>query len=159
AKARAEKRLHGLASAKPDFKSTFVEFQNILSDLQDQTSIPQFLGQVATDKDVRDAGLACDTDISKYGVEIFSREGLYKAMKAAADRGELLEGEDARLMEKTLLDFKRSGLGLPPEQREKLKDLPPMMGKGFRGDCDGSGPQAPRAPRGGGGGGFGRGQR
>jgi thimet oligopeptidase len=123
AKAFAEKRLKALPSAKPDFKSAFVEFQDILSDLQDRTSIPQFLGQVATDKAVRDAGLACDTDISKYGVEIFARESLYKAMKAAADRGELLEGEDARLVEKTLLDFKRSGLGLPPEQRERLKEL------------------------------------
>jgi thimet oligopeptidase len=123
AKARAEKRLQVLASAKPDFKSTFVEFQDILSDLQDQTSIPQFLGHVATDKAVRDAGLACDTDISKYAVDVYAREPLYKAMKAAADRGELLEGEDARLVEKTLLDFKRSGLGLPPERREKLKGL------------------------------------
>ncbi len=123
AKALAEKRFAALASAKPDFKSTFVEFQDILADLQDATSIPQFLGQVAVDKAVRDAGLACDTDISKYAVDVYAREPLYKAMKAAADRGELLEGEDARLVEKTLLDFKRSGLGLPPEQREKLKSL------------------------------------
>ena len=123
AKALAEKRFAALASAKPDFKSTFVEFQDILADLQDATSIPQFLGQVAVDKAVRDAGLACDTDISKYAVDVYAREPLYKAMKSAADRGELLEGEDARLVEKTLLDFKRSGLGLLPEQREKLKGL------------------------------------
>ncbi|MBI5238921.1 MAG: Zn-dependent oligopeptidase [Elusimicrobia bacterium] len=123
AKTSAEARLTALAFAKPDFQSTFVEFQEILSDLQDYTSVPQFLGQVAVDKTVRDAGLACDTEISKYGVEIYAREDLYKAMKAAADRGELLEGEDARLAEKTLLDFKRSGLGLPAADREKLKGL------------------------------------
>jgi Spy/CpxP family protein refolding chaperone len=45
---------------------------------------------------------------------------------------------------------------LTPEQREKLEDLRPMMGRGLRGDCDGSGPRAPRGSRGGG---FGRGNR
>ena len=124
AKVKADLRLKALPAASPaTFQNTFVEFSNILSDLSDETAIPMFLGQISTDKAVRDAGIECDTDISKFAVEVFTRQELYQAMKAAADRGELLEGEDQRLMEKTLLDFKRSGLGLPPEQRKKLLDI------------------------------------
>jgi len=124
AKARAEERLPAVAAvANPTFYNTFVPFSDILSDLSDETAAPMFLGQVAADKAVRDAGLDCDTDISKYVVEVFTREGLYRAMKAAADRGEILQGEDARLVEKTLVDFKRSGMGLPPPDRDKLKEL------------------------------------
>jgi len=122
AKARAEHRLQAVAAAAdPAFNNTFVPFSDILSDLSDETAAAMFLGQVAVDKAVRDAGLACDTDISKYLVDVFSREDLFKPLKAAADRGELLQGEDARLVEKTLLDFKRSGLGLPAADRETLK--------------------------------------
>jgi thimet oligopeptidase len=124
AKMKAEQRLKGLSALNPPtFANAFVEFSNILSDLGDETAIPMFLGQVSMDKGIRDAGIECDTDISKYAVEVFTREELYKVMKTAADRGELLEGEDARLVEKTLLDFKRSGLGLPPAERAKLLDI------------------------------------
>ncbi|MCX5795068.1 MAG: Zn-dependent oligopeptidase [Elusimicrobia bacterium] len=124
AKARAEDRLKALATvARPAFANTFVTFSDVLADLQDETAAPMFLGQVAVDKAVRDAGLACDTDISKYLVDVFSREDLFKPLQAAADRGELLPPEETRLAEKTLLDFKRSGLGLPPADRETLKAM------------------------------------
>ncbi|MDD5629991.1 MAG: Zn-dependent oligopeptidase, partial [Elusimicrobia bacterium] len=124
AKARAEERLQGLsAAAQPSFASAFVPFSDILADLQDETAAPMFLGQVAMDKGVRDAGLACDTDISKYLVEVFSREDLFNVLKAAAERGEILPPEEARLVEKTLLDFKRSGLALPKADRETLKAM------------------------------------
>ncbi|MBI5243078.1 MAG: Zn-dependent oligopeptidase [Elusimicrobia bacterium] len=124
AKAKAEERLKTVAAANPPaFKNTFVAFSDILSDLSDETAAAMFLGHVSVDKAVRDAGIACDTEISKHIVEVFSREDLFLAMKAAADRGELLEGEDARLIEKTLLDFKRSGLGLAPAARQSLKEI------------------------------------
>ncbi len=124
AQTRAEERLQAVAAvSEPAFHNTFVPFSDILSDLQDETSVPSFLAQVAADKAVREQALACDTAISKYAVDVFSREDLYKILKAAANRGELLSGEDARLMEKTLLDFRRSGLALPQIQREQLKGL------------------------------------
>ncbi len=124
AQARADERLKAVASvSNPSFHNTFVPFSDILSDLQDEISAPAFLARVGADKAVRDEALSCDTGVSKYLVDVFSREDLYKTLKAAANRGELLGGEDARLVEKTLLDFKRSGLDLPQVQREQLKGL------------------------------------
>jgi len=124
AKAKAEDRLQALAKVKdPTFRAAFVEFQDIQGDLDEETSVPLFLRHVSSDKAVRDAGLACDNDISKYYVEVFTRPELYSVMRAAADRAEPVSGEDARLVEKTILDFKRSGLDLPPADREKLKAI------------------------------------
>ena len=124
AKSRADESLQALAlQSTATFRTTFVPFSDILSDLADETAGPMFLGHVAVDKAVRDAGLQCDTDISKYVVGVFAREDLYRPLLAAADRGELVTGEDARLVEKTLADFKRSGLDLPPAGREKLKAM------------------------------------
>ena len=124
AQAKAEGRLQALAGeTAPDFRKAFTAFGEIMGDLDDETAAPIFLGQVSPDKAVRDAGTDCDTAVSKYAVDVYSRAGLFKVLKAAADRGELLEGEDARLFEKVLLDFKRSGLDLPDAEREKLKEL------------------------------------
>lgn len=124
AKTRAEERLKALTAVSgPSFRNTFMDFASILSDLQDDTAVPMFLFHVGTDKAVREAAMACDTEISKYALDIFTREDLYGILKTAADREELLAGEDARLLEKTLLDFTRSGMGLPAADREKLKGL------------------------------------
>ncbi|MFA6028232.1 MAG: M3 family metallopeptidase [Elusimicrobiota bacterium] len=124
AKAKAESRLKDLAALKaPTFQNAIVGFSDALSDLSDEAAVPMFLGQVSTEKAVRDAGMECDTDISKYFVEVYTREDLFKVLKAAADRREILAGEDARLVEKTLMDFKRSGLDLPPAERAKLREI------------------------------------
>jgi thimet oligopeptidase len=124
AKSKAEFRLRELSALKdPDFRSAFSAFQDILSDLNDETAAAMFLRHASPDKAVRDASLECDNDISKYYVDVFMRPELFAVMKDAAERGEILEGEDARLVEKTMLDFRRSGMDLPAEQREKLKAI------------------------------------
>jgi saccharolysin len=40
-----------------------------------------------------------------------------------ADAVSKLEGEDKRLLEKTLQSFKRNGLALEPEQRSRVKEI------------------------------------
>ncbi|MFA5140751.1 MAG: M3 family metallopeptidase [Elusimicrobiota bacterium] len=124
AKSKAEFRIRELGAVNgTGFRGAFVAFQDILSDLNDETAAAMFLRHTSPDKAVRDASLECDNDISKYYVEIFTRPELFAVLKAAAERGEVLDGEDERLVEKTMLDFRRSGMELPEEQREKLKAL------------------------------------
>jgi len=126
AKAKAQDRLArlgALPAERADFAAAVRGFWEAMSDLNDETAGPMFLGEVSTDQAVRDAGSACDTDISRWNVEVYSREDLYKALKAAAAKGEKREGEDARLLEKTLLAFKRTGLELPAAQRAKVREL------------------------------------
>ncbi|HVE12145.1 MAG TPA: M3 family metallopeptidase, partial [Elusimicrobiota bacterium] len=103
--------------------NALLAFSRVLADLGDETATPMFLGHVAQDKDSRDAGTACEAAVSRYSVEVYSREDLYKPILAYAKTHPALEGEDARLLEKTLLDFRRSGLDLPAAQRERAKAL------------------------------------
>jgi Zn-dependent oligopeptidase len=56
-------------------------------------------------------------------VDLFTREDVFKALNEYAAKGEKLGEVDARLLEKTLLDFKRNGLGLEPRARSRVKKL------------------------------------
>ncbi|HEX4046457.1 MAG TPA: M3 family metallopeptidase, partial [Elusimicrobiota bacterium] len=122
-KKRAESSLEQVATLPATartFDNTPWALDRALYDLSDQTASDVFLEQVAVSSDVRDAANQCDVLLSQFDVDVYSREDLYQAMKQYAALKEPLKGEDARLLEKTLLDFKRSGLELPPRTRDEV---------------------------------------
>ena len=82
-----------------------------------------FMAYVADDGDVRDAARASEERIDKYFVDLSFREDLYRAVKAYAARGEALEGEEARLLEYELRDYRRNGFELPEGERARVRDL------------------------------------
>ena len=116
-------KVAAVAPAQAGLQNTLVALSDSLSELGDTTNGPIFLGEVSTDADVRDAGHACDADTSRFFVDVYSREDLYKPLKAFAATKPALAGEDARLLEKTVLAFKRSGLDLPKDKRDQVADL------------------------------------
>lgn len=125
-KEKAERRYGELASlpaAEKTFRNTPGLFEEIGSDLGDEATSPTFPKYVSTDKKVRDAAHDCETLLEQFGVEIYSREDLYGALKAYAARGEPLQGEDKKLLEKTLLDFRRNGMELDPKGRKRVQKL------------------------------------
>ena len=67
--------------------------------------------------------------LAQFNVDVYSREDLYRAMKAYAATKETLKDEDARLLDKTLLDFRRSGLDLPPQARVEIADIRKTLAK------------------------------
>ena len=125
-KKRAESRLAELVSL-PDgvrtFDNTPVALDRALAQLNDEASSLQFLKYVSVSSSVRAAGNECETLLGQFAVETYSREDLFRAVKAYAAKGEALTGEDARLLEKELLDFRRSGLELPKEKRDEVKAI------------------------------------
>lgn len=129
---RAETALAQIASLSTPsrtFDNTVWALDRAMYDLSDETSADVFLEQVAVSSAVRDAGNQCDILLSQFAVEVFSREDLYAAVRRYADKHEVLRGEDARLLEKTLLDFQRSGLALPADKRDRLRDLRKRIAK------------------------------
>jgi Zn-dependent oligopeptidase len=60
-------------------------------------------------------------------VEQRTREDLYKAVLEYIENNkkevEELKGEDKRLLEKTLEGFKRNGLALDTEKRQRVKEI------------------------------------
>jgi Zn-dependent oligopeptidase len=132
AKTRAEEALKGVAAATPQartFDNTVAGLDRILFDLSDEAASDVFLEQVAVSSAVRDAGNQCDVLLSQFSVDVYSREDLYRAVKEYAAKKEPLTGEDARLLDKTLLDFKRSGLELPPQTRDQVRDMRKRLAK------------------------------
>jgi thimet oligopeptidase len=124
--ARAGKRLDDLASmsdGERSFTNTVVAFDYIQSDLETETSSETFLKYVSPDKAVRDAGHECETQVEKYNVDIYTRPDLYQAIRGYAAKGEALSGADAKLLERTIEDFRRNGLDLPPLDRARYKLL------------------------------------
>ena len=132
AKKRAESALEQIATLPATartFDNTPWALDRTLFDLSDETAADTFLEQVSTSAAVRDAGSQCEVLLSQFNVDVFSREDLYRALKDYAARKEPLKGEDARLLEKTLLDFRRSGLDLPAETRGEVAGLRKRVAK------------------------------
>lgn len=126
AKEGVETRLKAIVQMSPQqmtFRNTFYLFELAMSDLTDRVAGPSFLKYVSTDKAVRDAAHDCETMIEQFEVEVYTREDVYKALRAYADKKEALGKDDHLLLEKTLLEFKRNGLELAAADRAKVKKL------------------------------------
>ena len=117
------KVLAAIPAAQRDFKNTMLAFENAVSGFGEAVQIPILLAYVSASADLRTAGQALELKISQYSVDLFTREDVFRALNEYAAKGEKLGAVDARLLEKTLLDFKRNGLGLEPRARNRVKKL------------------------------------
>jgi thimet oligopeptidase len=132
AKKRAEGALQQIANLPESvrtFDNTPWALDRAVYDLSDQTASDTFLEQVAVSSATRDAANKCDVLLSQFGVDVYSRSDLYRAMKDYASKKEPLKGEDARLLDKTLLDFRRSGLELPAATRDEIAGIHKQLAK------------------------------
>jgi thimet oligopeptidase len=122
---RADAMVSGIVD--PDAPSRFATTLGVLEDISDLLSTnygqTAFMGYVHPDKEVRDAGNAAEERLQKWGVELIFREDLYRAVKAFSetDEAKTLQGEQARLLEFTMRDFRRAGHELTPEVRAEVK--------------------------------------
>lgn len=126
AKTRAQSRLAEIASLPAGartFDNTVWALDQALATLNDDASSDQFLKYVSVSSTVRAAANDCETLLGQFGVETYSSEDLYAAVKSYAAKRETRGGEDARLLEKELLEFRRAGLDLPKQTREEIKSI------------------------------------
>jgi thimet oligopeptidase len=121
--ARADKAVQAII-ALPDgqrnFDKSFGALDDMLTQLRLDTDFVQFMAYVSPDEQARERGTRAEQDVSNWLIDLGKNEPLYKALKAVADAKPKLEGEQARLLEHTMRDFRRSGMALSPEQREQL---------------------------------------
>jgi len=79
--------------------------------------------QTSTNAAVRDAATDAIKKLSDWSVGTDYREDVYAAVKAYADTHPVLEGEDKKLFDETLRDYRRAGLSLPKDQRDQVEKL------------------------------------
>jgi thimet oligopeptidase len=84
-----------------------------------------FMAYVHPEADVRDAGQAAEELVAKWAVGLAFREDLYRAVRGFAGTPEAaaLQGEQKRLLDFWLRDFRRAGHELPPADKAELESL------------------------------------
>src|SRR2546428_11999225 len=78
---------------------------------------------------VRTAGENAVKVFQDWAVSIDYREDVYIALKAFADTKPKLSGEDKKLFDETMRDYRRAGLELPPDKRKEVEQLRKELSK------------------------------
>ena len=116
-----------MAEVKPEDAS----FENIMLPMavdENQGALENhiigFYQSVSTNQELRDASTKAEEMMDDFSIESSMREDIYKLVEAALKKGEKLDPESQRLLEKTHKAYIRSGLGLPAgPKRDRYKEI------------------------------------
>ncbi|MFA6093315.1 MAG: M3 family metallopeptidase [Elusimicrobiota bacterium] len=125
AEARLVKALDDVAAQKPGpkgFERTAAAMEEAYAAFNEAVYPSLFLAQVSADASVREHAQDLEKKVNDLLVNMRSREDVYRAVKACALE-EKLEGEDLRLRESILAEFKRSGMDIAPEKKSRFNEL------------------------------------
>jgi thimet oligopeptidase len=114
---------------KITFRNAIRALDDIQSDISQVVNRIGLLGQAHPDAKVRDAAIEAAQKFNEWGVAIDYRKDVYQAVKSFAATNPKLQGEDKRLFEDQLRDYKRAGLGLPEDQQKEVENLRTELGK------------------------------
>ena len=115
--------------SKVTFKSTVVALDDLGWAAGNAAARAVVLKESNTDPKVRDAAENAVKIFQDWAVGIDYREDVYKALKAFADTKPKLSGEDKKLFDETMRDYRRAGLGLAPDKRKEVEDLRKQLAK------------------------------
>lgn len=89
-----------------------------------ESHILGFYQAVSTEQQLRDASSKAEELMDEFFIETVMREDVFKLVDAALKKGESLDPESRRLLEKEHKDYIRNGLGLPAgEKRDRFKEI------------------------------------
>src|SRR6184192_4529342 len=109
--------------SKVTFKSTVVALDDLTYQAGIAANKATIIKETNTNPSVRTAAENAVKAFQEWAVGIDYREDVYKAIKAFADTHPKLSGEDEKLLNETLRDYRRAGLDLPPDQRKEVEQL------------------------------------
>src|SRR5437660_7681623 len=109
--------------SKVTFKSTVVALDDLTWAAGNAANRAVVIKESNIDPKVREAANNAVKAFQDWAVGIDYREDVYKALKAFADTKPKLSGEDKKLFDETMRDYRRAGLALPPEKRKEVEQL------------------------------------
>src|SRR5881398_912887 len=130
--AKANKALDQIGSQdrkKVTFKSTVVALDDLTYEAGLAANKATIIKETNTNPEMRAAGENAIKTFQDWAVGIDYREDVYKALKAFADTKPNLSGEDKKLFDETMRDYRRAGLDLPPDKRKEVEDLRKQLAK------------------------------
>lgn len=116
-------------SGKRTWENTILALDNLSTKLDNDTSLFLFMQYVSQDAGQRDDSREGEELVSNWQSAAFRREDLYKAVKEFADSKPNLDPVQQKYVDELLRDFRRSGLAVSPQERQKLQDLDDQMTK------------------------------
>ena len=116
-------RIGRLPAGGVNFTNTIRALDDIGYLIQSAENRFDLIQQTSTNAAVRDAATEAVKKIDEWSVGIDYREDVYAAVKAYAATKPQLAGEDKKLFEETLRDYRRAGLDLPKDQRDEVEKL------------------------------------
>jgi thimet oligopeptidase len=129
---RADKAVAAIVAIPRDkrtFDNTIRAIDDLNVRLSNDVSLFLFKQFVSTDAREREEARVADEVVSNWEIALGKREDLYQAVRAYADTKPALKGEDARLLEFLLRDYRRAGMDLPKEERDRLQQLEMEMNR------------------------------
>lgn len=114
---------------KRTFDNTLGAMDRIQARMNRETNLTVFMQFVSPDAATRDAARAGDEAISNWGIALSKNEAMFKALKAYAATKPKLEGEQKKMLEEGLRDYRRSGMDLPANKRKRLQEIEVELSK------------------------------
>src|SRR5436305_892052 len=115
--------------SKVTFKSTVVALDDLTYHAGNSANKAVIIKESNTNEKMRAAAENAVKQFQDWAVGIDYREDVYKALKAFADIQPKLSGEDLKLFDETLRDYRRAGLELPPDKRKEVEQLRKELSK------------------------------
>ena len=106
---------------KRDLENTLVPYNEIQAQIDSAMSLAGLLSQVHPDKAVRDQSDSCEQQINRFITDLSLNRELFEALSEV--RTDNLDAETKRMLQKTLQDFKRSGVDKSAETRDRIRKL------------------------------------
>ena len=113
-------RIVAIPDDQRTFENTLGAIDDLTANLETETSLLIFMSNVSPDEKLRIASQQAEEEVGNYAIELGKREDLHKAVMAYSKANPKLEGEQKRFLEFTLRDYKRAGMVLSKEDREKV---------------------------------------
>jgi thimet oligopeptidase len=123
ARARLDASVAAIAAIPPEraaFANTVAAYEAALALYAETVEPVTVLADVSPDPEVREAASAIGEAYARHKVAVTAHDGLFAAFTAAAAKGEALDPQDARLLERTLAEFRDLGHGLDPASKARL---------------------------------------
>ena len=106
-----------------NFPNTIGALDDMMYEATTTANRMQLLKETSTNAAVREAATDAAKTISEWAVGIEYREDVYQTLKKFAAKKPKLAGEQAKLFEETMRDYKRAGLALPKSERNEVERL------------------------------------
>lgn len=123
---RADEAIAKIVAVPDDqrtYENTLGAYDDMTAHLERDTSMTIFMANVSTDPKVRNDARAAEEFVGNWSVELGIREDLYKAMKAFAAKKPSLNAEQQRFLDFTLRDYRRQGMELSKEKRDRVAEI------------------------------------